>query len=174
MKKLLTLLAFLPLVGCSVGNVELTKEAVFCESGGEQFKPGESVPAGDDCNFCICSAEGELGNCSEESCEDATGLANPAAVKCSVDGFSYEIREDADGAQSGVCIDAENKECGDWEYFRGECSLGEAATVDGEVTTEEAAKDEVVNEEPAAEKAAVSEEKTTKTQEPAALTPPLE
>ena len=139
MKKLITLIAFLSLFGCSVGGVELTKNAVFCESEGQRFQPGESVALPDGCNSCICSVSGELENCSSQICENPADMANPAAVKCSVDGFRYEIREDADGNQSGFCIDESGKECSDWEFFREECALGQEQVV---------APDEPVNVEP--------------------------
>ncbi len=122
-KNLLLVLVLIPLLAaCEVGGIQLTKPAVFCEFNDQQYQPGETVPAEDGCNTCICSAVGEIDGCTEIAC---TGLANPAAVKCSVDGFHYEIREDETGAQFGVCIDSEKKECDGWEYLRGTCLLGE-------------------------------------------------
>jgi uncharacterized protein len=47
-----------------------------------------------------------------------TGLANPAAVFCFESGGRYEIRTSADGAQTGVCILADNTEVDAWIYFR--------------------------------------------------------
>ncbi|MCF7836658.1 DUF333 domain-containing protein [Candidatus Gracilibacteria bacterium] len=133
MKKLIFLSVFL-LTACSVGEVQLTKPAVSCEHNGEIYQSGETITQPDGCNTCICSAVGEIEGCTEIACEESvTGLANPAAVKCSVDGFHYEIREDADGGQSGVCIDEADKECDGWEYFRGECLLGEDFIVTDEV-----------------------------------------
>ena len=128
MKNYLLLLAILPLVGCAVGGVELTKEANFCVFEGINYEPGETVLLADGCNSCLCNSAGNLEACTEIDCAASSpiGLANPAAVKCSVDGFSYEIREDADGGQYGVCIDEENRECDAWEYFHDECVLGEA------------------------------------------------
>jgi putative hemolysin len=32
-----------------------------------------------------------------------------------------EIRTDETGAEFGVCIFKNNKECEEWSYFRGEC-----------------------------------------------------
>ena len=143
MKKSLAVIALLLLTACSVGEVQLTKEAVFCEFENEIYQPGEVIPQLDDCNTCICSAAGEINSCTEIVCEEpVTGLANPAAVKCLVDGFHYEIREDADGGQFGVCIDEANQECDGWEYFRGECTLGENSAAVEEVPS---SADEVVN-----------------------------
>jgi putative hemolysin len=126
MKKSLAVIALLLLTACSVGEVQLTQPVVFCEFENEIYQPGEAITQPDGCDTCICSATGEIEGCTEVACEEpVTGLANPAAVKCLVDGLHYEIREDADGGQFGVCIDEANQECDGWEYFREECFLGE-------------------------------------------------
>jgi len=49
-------------------------------------------------------------------------IANPAAGYCVEQGNSYEIRTDFEGNEFGVCINNE-KECEEWKYFRGECTL---------------------------------------------------
>jgi len=51
-----------------------------------------------------------------------TEIANPAAGYCVEQGNSYEIRTDYEGNEFGVCINNE-KECEEWKYFRGECTL---------------------------------------------------
>ena len=142
MQKILTVFSLLLLTACSFGSVELTKENVFCEYEDESFAVGEIVNLNDGCNSCVCSSEGKLENCSEEDCSESTGMANPAAVRCSVDGFSYEIREDEEGGQFGVCIDEQNKECDAWEYFRSECQLGK----NSEDSVNEEDSEEVENE----------------------------
>jgi len=147
MKKNLSLTAIILLAGCSVGGVDLTKEAAFCEINGETFRSGENIPLADGCNFCVCSATGELTGCTEMDCENEVGLANPAAVKCAEDGFEYEIREDAEGGQFGVCIDAEIRECDEWAYFRGECALGDSETPETAVPVDETPEPEVSEDE---------------------------
>ncbi len=143
MKKSLAVIALLLLTACSVGEVRLTQPVVFCEFENGKYQPGEAIIQPDGCNTCICSAVGEIESCTEIACEEpVTGLANPAAVKCSVDGFHYEIREDADGGQFGVCIDEANQECDGWEYFRGECPLGEDSAAVEEIPS---LADEVVD-----------------------------
>ena len=143
-ENLLLILVLLPLLAaCEMSGVQLTRSVVFCEFENEEYQPGETVPASDGCNTCVCSATGEIGGCTEMDCAEIqqdpiTGLANPAAVRCFVDGFKYETREDSEGGQFGVCIDANSKECDGWEYFRGECLLGEStqkfvAKISGEV-----------------------------------------
>jgi putative hemolysin len=138
MKKILTsFLALLLLAGCA--GVKLYKEKISCEYDSQTYEVGEKVAMKDGCNFCVCGLKGELDACSEIACEDEdevdseenveedenVGLANPASVKCEEDGFTLEIREDEEGNQSGVCIDEENNECDEWEYFRNECMLGD-------------------------------------------------
>lgn len=114
------------LSACQVGEVQLTKPVVTCAVNGEEYRAGEPIPQADGCNTCICGANGEVDACTEIACpEPATGLANPAAVQCSVDGYRYEIREDADGGEYGVCIDEADTECDGWQYFHGECLLGD-------------------------------------------------
>ena len=50
-------------------------------------------------------------------------IANPASVFCIEKGGKLEIRTASDGSQSGYCIFSSGKECEEWAYFRGECSL---------------------------------------------------
>lgn len=51
----------------------------------------------------------------------ASELANPASVYCTQQGNKHEIRTAEGGGQTGVCIFADNTECDEWAYFRGEC-----------------------------------------------------
>jgi putative hemolysin len=121
---------FSVLPACS--GVQLVTPAVSCERDGQSYTVGTGgIPAEDNCNTCFCDKDGGL-TCTEKACGegevssvDGVGLANPAAVKCEADGYTYEIRTAEDGSQSGVCIDAANKECSDWEYYRNECVLGQ-------------------------------------------------
>ena len=40
-------------------------------------KPGESVPAGDGCNTCICNEDGTLGGCTLIACIiEISGITN--------------------------------------------------------------------------------------------------
>jgi len=49
-----------------------------------------------------------------------TQLPNPASVKCEEDGYKLETRTTELGAY-GVCL-FEDSECGQWDYFNGECN----------------------------------------------------
>jgi len=51
-------------------------------------------------------------------------LANPAAANCLQKGFQDEIRTDASGSQSGVCVFKDGSFCDDWAYLRGVCGPG--------------------------------------------------
>jgi hypothetical protein len=48
-------------------------------------------------------------------------MPNPASLYCEEQGNRLEIRTDANGNQSGVCIFPDGSECDEWVYFRGEC-----------------------------------------------------
>ncbi|BCG62670.1 MAG: hypothetical protein methR_P0318 [Methyloprofundus sp.] len=70
-------------------------------------------------------------SCSQEANTTATetpapvALANPASTKCTADGFQLIERAAVNGVGSEfVCFNPKNKkQCGQWVYFRGECSL---------------------------------------------------
>jgi len=73
-------------------------------------------------------------------------MANPASVYCHEQGYTLEIRTDADG-EYGVCIFPDGSECEEWAYFRGECGpaseQGEAAAEQGEPAPEEATEEAI-------------------------------
>jgi len=50
-------------------------------------------------------------------------LPNPAAWYCVQLGYEYQIREDAQGNQYGVCVFPDGSECDGWDYFR-KCYYG--------------------------------------------------
>jgi uncharacterized protein len=56
-----------------------------------------------------------LAGCAAE--QPAT-LANPAAQFCAAQGGTHEIRRDAAGAETGVCILASGQEVDAWEFYR--------------------------------------------------------
>ncbi|MDD5181788.1 MAG: DUF333 domain-containing protein [Candidatus Nanoarchaeia archaeon] len=49
-------------------------------------------------------------------------LANPASAYCEQQGYTLEIRTDANGGQAGYCIFDNGAECEEWAYYREECS----------------------------------------------------
>ena len=54
---------------------------------------------------------------------DESGLPNPSAVYCEECGGTYEIREDPDGGQYGVCVFPDGSECPGWDFYNGDCQL---------------------------------------------------
>jgi putative hemolysin len=72
------------------------------------------------------------------SCAAATEgaqLANPAAVYCSEQGYTVEIRTDAEGGQYGVCIFPDGRECDTWAFYRGECGPESAGASSAQATS---------------------------------------
>ena len=67
-----------------------------------------------------------LGGACGDDDENESQLPNPASVYCEEQGGTLEIRTDADGNQSGVCIFSDGSECDEWEFFRGECEPGQS------------------------------------------------
>lgn len=52
-------------------------------------------------------------------------LPNPASVYCEEQGYKVEIRTNADGSQSGVCVFDDGSECDEFAFYRGECKPGD-------------------------------------------------
>jgi len=69
-----------------------------------------------------------LGACGDDDEEqDQEGLANPASVYCVEQGGTVDIRTGDDGGQHGVCVFPDGSECGEWDFYHGECAPGEPA-----------------------------------------------
>ncbi len=63
--------------------------------------------------------------CSDQApAPAAVGLANPASVNCDKVGGELQIEKDAAGAEYGVCVFEDNRQCEEWALFRGECPKG--------------------------------------------------
>lgn len=54
-------------------------------------------------------------------------LANPAAVFCQEQGYTFEIRTREDGKQCGACVfsEAEDDVCNAWDFLYGSCGPAE-------------------------------------------------
>jgi putative hemolysin len=59
----------------------------------------------------------------------AAAIANPASGHCVQKGYRLEMRTDAAGGQSGVCVFPDGTECDEWAYFRGACAPGGEAAL---------------------------------------------
>ena len=65
------------------------------------------------------------GECQPGASPAASQLANPAASFCGEQGGTYEIRQNEDGSQYGVCLFANGSECDAWAFIRGVCRPGD-------------------------------------------------
>ena len=65
------------------------------------------------CSFTQTVAPGEA---------DPIGMANPASLFCTEQGYRLEIRQSKDGGQTGYCIFPDGSECEEWAYFNGQCA----------------------------------------------------
>lgn len=79
-------------------------------------------------DFCwqgMIDAKGEIQSTGYDVVEP--GLANPSALHCEEQGFTFEIRTREDGKQCGACVfsEAEDDVCNAWDYFYGNCSPAE-------------------------------------------------
>ena len=59
-------------------------------------------------------------NTKEEN-SSSVGMANPASVYCTKQGYTLEIRKDDQGNEYGMCIFGDGKECDEWAFYRKEC-----------------------------------------------------
>lgn len=57
--------------------------------------------------------------------EPAPGIANPASEHCLEVGGQFQIREDPQGGEFGVCVFDDGSECEEWALYRGECEPGQ-------------------------------------------------
>lgn len=66
---------------------------------------------------------------------EVVGMANPASVKCTVDGWVLTLKSDAQGSQYGECRFPSGKICEERAYFRGECNQDILDTTERTLTT---------------------------------------
>lgn len=79
-------------------------------------------------DFCwqaFVDAKGEIQSTGYDMVEP--GLANPSALYCQEQGYTFEIRTREDGKQCGACVfsEAEDDVCNAWDYFYGNCQPSE-------------------------------------------------
>ena len=77
-------------------------------------------------DFCwqgLIDSEGEIQSTGYDVVEP--GLANPSALYCEEQGYTFEIRTREDGKQCGACVFAEDDVCNAWDYFYGTCAPSE-------------------------------------------------
>lgn len=54
-------------------------------------------------------------------------LAETAAAYCQAQGYSYAVKEQADGTSCGVCSLEDGRSCKAWAYYQGFCSFDDQA-----------------------------------------------
>lgn len=59
--------------------------------------------------------------------QPTTQVANPSAVYCEEQGYTYDIRAGPEG-QRGFCVFDDGSECPGWEYYQGECNESTASS----------------------------------------------
>ena len=57
------------------------------------------------------------------SAKKLIGMPNPASVHCIDQGGISKMEKDALGNTYGVCVFKDNRQCGEWALFRGECPV---------------------------------------------------
>lgn len=78
-------------------------------------------------NMLTNSGDSSVVNSVPPSATPLANMANPAAVYCNEHNGKSVIRTAADGSQAGVCVFENGNECGEWAYFRGECTASSPA-----------------------------------------------
>ncbi len=99
----------------------------ICENGSwiRHGNPSDPMPISG-CGSKDVKEETEKNVLSEDKkdgSEKPVGIANPASVFCIENDGKLEIRKDEIGNETGWCIFANGKECEEWSFFRGECSV---------------------------------------------------
>jgi len=64
---------------------------------------------------------------------DSSQLANPASVNCEKNGGTLDIVTDETGGQVGMCVLKDGTVCEEWAYFRGECPVAKACTMEAKL-----------------------------------------
>jgi len=140
---------YLPLLAVSI--IVLAILAVFLSNQPEENLGCQTntdcVPA-TCCHSTACVPSGQAPNCDGVACTmecrggtlDCSGscaceagqcianiegaqIANPASVFCEANNYTLDIRTSA-GGQYGVCMFPDGSECDEWQFFRGECTIG--------------------------------------------------
>ena len=58
------------------------------------------------------------------ACAGPIGIPNPASVYCADAGGKPLTEKRPDGSEFGICRFENDRECGQWALFRGECPMG--------------------------------------------------
>ena len=119
------------------GSALANPAAVFCKSKNYGYEIRKN-PDGSEYGVCILPGGTECeewsyyrGTCpaattpaaiSPAATTSGAALANPSATFCVSKNYTYQIMNNPDGSQYGVCIFPSGKQCDGWAYYRGECN----------------------------------------------------
>lgn len=82
-------------------------------------------PAGAALALLVCGPLLVAGCSSESNAPPSqVGLANPASENCIAKGGQSRIETAGSGAQYGICLFEDNRQCEEWALMRGACPLG--------------------------------------------------
>ncbi|MBI5881449.1 DUF333 domain-containing protein [archaeon] len=71
--------------------------------------------------------------CSRPVANEPSQMANPASVNCEEKGDTLDIVTDETGGQVGMCTLKDGTVCEEWAYFRGECPVAKACTMEAKL-----------------------------------------
>jgi hypothetical protein len=98
--------------------------ATTCEANGKSYQVGEDVPAADGCNSCVCSADGNLVDCTLAQCPQE---CTPDDCGPKPQAPNYLCDDGITTAGPGACELQENGQCG-WTMVQcpDTCTPGES------------------------------------------------
>lgn len=64
--------------------------------------------------LCACSTT----PATDPDGKQTAGMANPASVACIQQGGKLDLRQDAAGNISGICVFPDGRQCEEWALFR--------------------------------------------------------
>ena len=67
--------------------------------------------------LCACSAA-PTAPAGSRTDQPTVGMANPASVACVNQGGKLDLRKDAAGNVSGICVFADGRQCEEWALYR--------------------------------------------------------
>ncbi|MCB9151968.1 MAG: DUF333 domain-containing protein [Caldilineaceae bacterium] len=73
---------------------------------------------------CVTNIPGETVPAPTTAPTANTQIANPASENCVQQGGALTLETDGSGAQYGVCVFEDNRQCEEWALLRGDCPVG--------------------------------------------------
>ena len=112
----------------------------------DAYKPGERVPVGDSCNFCVCQSDGSS-TCTKRTCQDNEsaceydGVTHPFAAAfpatdgcnecvCAASGLACTRRCEGLPEEGAILVEDLDTPCGEDPTFTARAVLGEVPTTD--------------------------------------------